>query len=158
MDATELARGCLAEHSNDSQPCLRYWNGEWYRWTGCAYRKLSTDEVKRRIFMYLGRTAAKSVSRSVINAVLDTMKLLTLVEGATIPCWLSQAAKYAADQMVAAKNGLLHLPGLVRPIFDTSRAGLPILFWCAKDLCQFEANEAETVVPQDGRIVNELSL
>ncbi len=114
MDATELARSCLAENSTDSQPCLRYWNGEWYRWTRCAYRKITTDEVKRRIFMYLGRTAAKAVSRSAINAVLDTMKLLTLVESAAIPCWLSQGDKYPADQIVVARNGLLHLPGLVR--------------------------------------------
>ena len=59
MDATELARDCLAEDSVGSEPCLRYWSGEWHRWDGCAYRKMSADS---------GRGWA---ARSSLNATRD---------------------------------------------------------------------------------------
>ena len=110
----ELASRCVADSSDGSEPCLRYWNGEWYRWNGCTYAELSTDEMKSQIFRYLVRTGAKSVSRNAINSIMDTMKYLTLVEAATVPCWLSQEPMYPAEEIVAAQNGLLHLPGLVR--------------------------------------------
>ena len=49
-----------------------------------------------------------------MNAVLEMMRLSALVESTTVPCWLLEKPRYPADQMVAAKNGLLHLPSLVR--------------------------------------------
>lgn len=109
----EIAKRCVADASHGSEPSLRYWNGEWYRWNGCIYVKLFADEVKRRIFLDLVRTEAKPPGRTVINAVLDMMRHLTLIEGSTVPCWLSQEPAYPADEIVAAQNGLLHLPSLV---------------------------------------------
>jgi hypothetical protein len=53
-----IARKFLAEHSIGCEPCLRYWHGEWYRWTGCKYRKVSTDAIKKTIFTFLRKARA----------------------------------------------------------------------------------------------------
>lgn len=114
MDATEMARDCLADNSVGSEPCLRFWNGEWYRWNGLAYGKTSLDAVKKRIVMFLHKNRCTSVGRSTVNGVLEMVRLSALVENTTVPCWLVEKPEFPADQMVAARNGLLHLPSLVR--------------------------------------------
>jgi putative DNA primase/helicase len=112
LDDHQIARRCV--DSLGSEPCLRYWNGEWYRWDGCAYRKTFTDAVKKRIHTVLHRNRSRSVSRSAVGSILETMRLETLIEGTTVPCWLSEKPKYPADEIVSARNGLLHVPGLLR--------------------------------------------
>ena len=108
-----IAKQFLAEHSVGAEPCLRYWNGEWYRWTGCAYRKISTDEIKKAVLAHL-RKARLPVSRSTINAVLEMVRLATLVQDSAAPAWLSKRQPHPAEQIVAVKNGLLHLPSLLK--------------------------------------------
>jgi putative DNA primase/helicase len=108
-----IAKRFLAEHSIGIEPCLRYWNGGWYRWTGCAYRKISTDEIKKAIVTYL-RKARLPVSRSTMNAVLEMVRLATLVPDSTVPAWLSKKQRHPAEQIVAVKNGLPHLPSLLK--------------------------------------------
>ena len=108
-----IAKQFLAEHSVGREPRLRYWNGEWYRWTGCAYRNSSTDEIKKAIATYL-RKARLPVSRSSMNAVLEMVRLVTLVQDSTVPTWLSKRQPHPAEQIVAVKNGLLHLPSLLK--------------------------------------------
>ena len=95
-----------------SPPCLTYWNSEWHRWDGRAYRKTSVDSVKKQIVVTLQKRT--SVSRTAVNSALEMMRLATLVETTTVPCWLSENPRHPADQIVAVENGLLHLPSLLR--------------------------------------------
>jgi putative DNA primase/helicase len=104
---------CRRYERTSRQIILSYWNGEWYRWTGCAYRKISTDEIKKAVFVYLRKTRMP-VSRSTMNAVLEMARLATLVQDSTAPTWLSKRQPHPAEQIVAVKNGLLHLPSLLR--------------------------------------------
>jgi putative DNA primase/helicase len=112
LDVFQLAKEFIAENSMKSEPCLRHWNGEWYRWNGQGYGTASVDTLKKLLLAYLhkGRT---STSRSTINAVLEMAKLQVLVEDATAPSWLSGSSPYPADELVAVGNGLLHLPTLL---------------------------------------------
>jgi len=63
--------------------------------------------------MYL-RKSRIPVSRSTMNAVLEMVRLATLVQGSTVPTWLSKRQRYPADQIIAVQNGLLHLPSLLQ--------------------------------------------
>jgi putative DNA primase/helicase len=104
----------IAEQFLAEQAFIRFWNGEWYRWTGCAYRKISTDEIKKAIFTYLCTGTRTPPSRSIVNAVLEMLRLATLVQSAPAPLWLVDGSPYPANQLVAVKNGLLHLPSLLK--------------------------------------------
>jgi putative DNA primase/helicase len=42
------------------------------------------------------------------------LRLVALVQSSTAPSWLSEKLPHPADQIVAVKNGLLHLPSLLR--------------------------------------------
>ena len=79
---------------------------------------------------------------------------------AIAPYWLDELATWVFDGPkvdLSQEPSVSGVPEMIdflvkdipSPIFDTSRAGLPILFWRAKDLCRFGAKEAETVVPQE---------
>ena len=109
-DHLALAIQCLAQ----SELSLRYWAGEWYQWSGTVYRNIPPDAVKKRIVTFLQQRGSMPVNRTAVNAVLDMMRLEALVETTTVPCWLCPKPKYPANQIVAVKNGLLHLPGLVK--------------------------------------------
>jgi putative DNA primase/helicase len=102
----------VLELMENSPGCLRFWNGEWYRWDGRAYRKTSADAVKKQILAALHQRG--SVSRAAVNSTLEMMRLATLVESPTVPCWLSEKPKHPAGQIVAVRNGLLHLPSVLR--------------------------------------------
>ena len=108
-----IAKQFLAEHSIGAEPCLRYWNGEWYRWTGCAIARYPPTRSRRPFSAHL-RKARIPVSRSTINAVLEMVRLATLVQGSTVPTWLSKRQPHPAEQIVAVRNGLLHLPSLLK--------------------------------------------
>ncbi len=110
----ELANRCLDEGRAGSGLPLRYWNSEWYRWDGCAYGKISPDTVKSQILAFLHRHRHMQINRAAVNAICEMMRLAALVESTTVPCWLSEEPKHPADQIVAAKNGLLHLPSLLK--------------------------------------------
>jgi len=109
VDAFQIAEAFVEANSIHLEPCLRYWNGEWYRWNGRAYGTVAVDVVKKLLLTYLQKSRT-STSRSAINAVLDMAKLQVLVEDVTAPSWLSGSSPYPADEIVAARNGLLHLP------------------------------------------------
>jgi hypothetical protein len=53
FDAMLTANLVLADQSVGADPCIRYWNREWYRWDGCSYAKVSADEIKKRILAHL---------------------------------------------------------------------------------------------------------
>lgn len=109
FDPFRSAESCLAEHCSDRS--LRYWNSEWYRWNGSAYGRISVDAVKRLILAHL-RNGHTPINRSAVGAVLEMLRLATLVESDSVPCWLS-GSPFPADEMVVAKNGLLHLPTML---------------------------------------------
>ena len=93
FDSFQLAEGFIAENSVASEPCLRYWNGQWYRWTGQSYGTVSPDMLKKLLLTYLHKSRM-SASRSTMNAVLDMAKLQALVEDMAAPCWLSGSSPY----------------------------------------------------------------
>jgi len=96
------------------EPYLRSWAGEWYRWNGCAYRKISADEIKKAIFTHRYQNTRMPPSRTTLNAVMEMLRLATLVQTMAAPSWLSKRSPHPANQIVVAKNGLLHLPSLLR--------------------------------------------
>jgi putative DNA primase/helicase len=130
-------------------PLLRYWRDEWLRWDGSAYHRVEATELRAQLNLSIksefdrihrqmvaermaalaageqprGRVpAVAQVCQSLVANVLEALKSLTLVKGTVgMPAWLEGGEHPPASEMLAFRNGLVHLPsfaenrGDVRP-------------------------------------------
>ncbi len=121
---------------------LRYHKEEWIEYDGAAYRPAPPKEIRARVtdaakteFDRINREKlaersqrpsdaegkekpppeTHSVSVRLAGDVLQALTGLTLLP-ATIepPAWLSGAGRFPADEVLATRNALVHLPSLVR--------------------------------------------
>jgi putative DNA primase/helicase len=126
-DPHRLARLIIdSEYRRDGLLALRYWRGEWYRCDGAAYRRLSESELRAVITRYAKaemdaasanakkkKTAASKVTRGLIANVLNALASMSILPNSLeAPAWIEGDGPHPADEMLAAKNGLVHLPTL----------------------------------------------
>jgi putative DNA primase/helicase len=129
-DPDRLARGFLkARHTVPAGLTLRWWRDEWHRWRVGAYRAYPEGELRAEVWEYVrGEFEAiarrprkgkpgqlrrvKKVTINLCKNVLAALQGRCLVEGTVEqPAWLGDAP-FPANEVVAAPNGLLHLPAL----------------------------------------------
>jgi putative DNA primase/helicase len=121
---------------------LHFWRDEWHRWDGTAYQTAPEAEVRaelceavkaefdrvnlRELRAYARRKkkgslrrgeqkpTARKVTRGVVADALQALTGLTVLPGATEqPAWLGGGeAPFPAEEVLAAANGLFHLPTL----------------------------------------------
>lgn len=99
----------------------------WYGWDGTCYQQRSREHINRRLYTFSlpavtwGPKDKKGHSQLVpfnpnqtkVNDMRHALESLTLVDDALAPpCWIGDCDKPQPDPMeiVACKNGLLHLP------------------------------------------------
>jgi putative DNA primase/helicase len=121
---------------------LLYWRKEWFEWDGVAYRALPDGDLKallcRSIKDEFDRVnleklaalkaqlppgqplAAKelpTVQKVTTKLVTDTLQALTgmslLPASGEPPLWLGGQGPFPAEEVLAARDGLVHLPSLV---------------------------------------------
>ena len=149
-DPHRLARLYLRRFEHPDGLTLRYWGGDFARWRDGAYDVLSDDEVRNELTRVVEREfhrlhaervrmftlnaekgdpkakAAKAprksrVTRNLVSDVLQALKSeCGLPSSLNPPAWLDCGPP--AGELVAARNGLVHLPSLVagRPCFTRS--------------------------------------
>lgn len=94
---------------------LRRTAGNFYTWDGACYRAANKETINAEIYLFLRskRTVSgepiKPTRRSVDN-VNHALKAATFLETAHLPIWLTQDPPCPADEIIACKNGLLHIP------------------------------------------------
>jgi putative DNA primase/helicase len=115
---------------------LRYWREEWSRWDGTAYRVVADKELRAeltaaakgeldRLNMLAQKLAAankekkpdpvRKITSRLIGDVAHALASMTVLPGRIdAPAWLSGESPWPAGEVLAAKNGLVHLPSLVR--------------------------------------------
>ncbi len=122
---------------------LRYWRGEWHRWSGTSYQPLGESEVRAEVCDVIKaefnrvnleelkdyeerrqkkllksneeRPTVRKVTQGLVGNVLQALTGLTVLPANTRqPAWVGDDGAFPADEILAATNGLIHLPSLVQ--------------------------------------------
>jgi P4 family phage/plasmid primase-like protien len=104
------------------RPHLHHHNGDWLDWNGAAYLDLEDDTVRAGIYAFLSRARvlAKDEDGSGpfnpqdrdVNKVKDALRALSHVprERYEPPCWIEGGEGLPPREIIACRNGLLHVP------------------------------------------------
>jgi putative DNA primase/helicase len=135
-DPHRLAKVFLAGlHPTFGGAVLRFWQGRWWYWDGTRYSAMSEDALQARIVRATqdefaravaggwtsganGRklTTVPKVTGALVRDVILNLKGECEVDsGVQQPAWLGGGHVHPADEYIAAANGLVHLPSLLRP-------------------------------------------
>jgi putative DNA primase/helicase len=141
-DPHRLAQLFLDESRASGAITLRHWNGDWYRWDDAAYRPVPEAEVRAgltravkaefdrlsvanqlivaavgadEVADQLARRSTRKVTTRLVADALQALRSATLIPSAVSPpAWLNGEGPFAAGEVLAAKNGLVHLPSLLQ--------------------------------------------
>jgi putative DNA primase/helicase len=133
-DPHRLARLFIGERCQHTDGLtLRFWREEWHRWDGSAYRFLPEKELRAeltasakadmdRINLIAQKLAEKNkplpivrkLTGRLITDVAHALASLTVLPSRTdSPVWLVTDEPFPAGEILACRNGLIHLPSLV---------------------------------------------
>src|SRR5215831_17803041 len=111
-----------ARHSLGDVRTLHYWRGGFYAWTGSRYADLDVETVRAELWNFLEAAFTWSdktkkaepfrpSSRKVSDALDALRAVCNLPAAIQAPAWLRPHDMLATD-LLACRNGLLHLPSL----------------------------------------------
>lgn len=124
-DPMAVARQFVGEcyTTSDDDLVLRTHRGDFYRWDETCWPEAEARGVRGDVYrwlesaFYLKETRAGPVptawqpTRYKVDNVLDALRAVSHLDGtAESPSWICHADDVPADQIIAVKNGLLHLP------------------------------------------------
>ena len=115
--AADISRRYLLDQNFDDGVCLKFhfYKGEFYRYAGDRYIKISLSDLNANIMSYLQSSCALRVSATInfSNNVIGNIKGSTLVsESVLIPSFLSEPKKQSS-RFIPMKNGILDLNRLM---------------------------------------------
>ncbi len=153
-DPHRLARLYLDQHHrHPDRPTLVFWRGSWLCWRGGSWRCVPVEEIQAKLnqtikaefdrqsvfAQQVGKRdrKARKVTAGLLNNVLGALKAEVLI-GADIeqPAWLDRPGPWPADEVLAARNGLIHLPSLNQGVFPPT----PTFFSPSVLDCDFDIN------------------
>jgi putative DNA primase/helicase len=112
--ATEAER--IAEEAKDDNgvPRLRFWRGTFWLWSRGAYRELESDEIRAKIIRHLRPAFFGIGTGHVGNVEMHLQAVAELSPTVEPPSWLSpkEPTDWPTHEIVACRNGLIHLPTL----------------------------------------------
>lgn len=117
----ELSEKYLSDIHPDGT--LRYWRGDWYRYTGTHYARYTHEELHRDLsrimsgWHYFGASAnaapkpvKTSLKDGLIRDVISQLRGIVLIPpDREVPCWLDGVERPPAKLWIALQNGLLSL-------------------------------------------------
>jgi putative DNA primase/helicase len=121
-DPLPSARVFTASYYLESNVRALHWHkGEFYAWTGTHYAELSDAKLRAQLYDFLEGAKRKTgdgllepfqPTAKRVNDVIDALKAVAhLEEGTAAPAWIEGAhEKPQPDEILACRNGLLHLP------------------------------------------------
>lgn len=148
-DPHRIARGCLAGYTHPDGNTLAFWRDEWYQWRGSHWATVARSDMdaaingsSRRHFEALQREYQRRanegdldelpklgrVTTSLVANVGAALRQLTILRGIQEPpAWIGGAGPEPRE-IIAAANGLLHLPAFVAGQPDAIRPASPRYF------------------------------
>lgn len=96
-------------------PTLLWYQSDWLLHRGTHYEAVEPDKVKGDIYAFIEKTGGFPPDAKSVGNVIDALKGIALVERGSFvpPCWLEEdelGLDYPAEEILACRNGLLHLP------------------------------------------------
>lgn len=100
---------------------LFHWKASWWKWEGQHWSKIEDEiELKAPIWSRLGEVSysdknnekAWAPSSTKVKSLMEPLRILTRLDIASAPEWLSDTKPVMADRFVSMKNGLLDLKTL----------------------------------------------
>jgi putative DNA primase/helicase len=122
------------EFYTNGHPTLHHHRGAFYAWNDAAYREISRDDVRGKLYAFLDRcttgtgTGGKvKPNTALVNNVLDALTARAQLDTTiSAPAWLDGGSSTPPEEIIACSNGLLHLPTLqllpLTPSFYTHNA------------------------------------
>ena len=114
IDPTDPMETARAYHGwrNDA---LTHHRGEWWRWDGHRYQKVSEGDIRAELWKWIEKCkAGRKPSLTLISTTLDALKsVANLSASVEMPCWLGKGQLHSSEDLIAFDNGLLDLEEFV---------------------------------------------
>lgn len=94
-------------------PTLIRYQDDWLIHHGSHYRTVEVDKVRGEVYDFMDYHAIEPPKARTVSDVMDALRSITLAERGvyTPPCWINEdELDYPADEILACRNGLLHIP------------------------------------------------
>ena len=108
------------KYSNPGGRALHYYQGEFFHWTGPHHCTIDLDTIRAEIYDFLdtadcpdkqGETIPFRPTSRRVSDVLDALKAAANSPAQiAVPCWISNDPSICPTEIIACKNGLLHIP------------------------------------------------
>src|SRR5262249_38614274 len=125
-----VSETCMYVECGAERLRLRYWRGEFWVWSESAgrYARISNDVVRAKLTFHLD-AYARRITNAVKANVIDHVKALTIVmDSVEMPGWIDGAGAFPANEILATKSGLMHLPTFADGGSDFLLPGTPRFF------------------------------
>ena len=126
-------------YQHEAGRTLHHHRGEFYAWTGNRYAELAETDIRARLYDFLGKAVRIVDSKAVpfapdaakVHNALDALRAVAHLPGSTeAPAWLDGRKGPNPAEILACRNGLLHLP--------TRRTGAPTPRFFGLNVVEFE--------------------
>ena len=128
------ADSIIRHETVDGYSKLRFWSGSFWWWKNGRYYEVPTSEIRARIVNHLNLSYSM-VGTSEASNTLEQVRAKSLLSSRVQPpSWLKPHDKWIAEDVVATKNAVVHLPSFVAKVDPYSIAATPAYFTtCAVD-------------------------
>ncbi len=143
LDPAEGACDFLESGKVDGLYRLRFYRGGFVVWTKGRYAEVAMAEVRGNVVEFVNKNYSY-LSASITNNVMDQVKAKSLLSGMIeSPSFLGESPvdaegkPWRTNEIVVARNRMIHLPSLVAGVTDHTRPATPRLFTPAALECDF---------------------
>lgn len=117
IDPADEAKAFLDASVTDGVPKLRYWRGSFIAWRKQRYCDIPFGEARAYLIRSLNNTYCR-LPCHITNNVMDQLKAQAMLSSdVEPPTWIGEGEpprNWPADELLVAKNALVHLPSLLR--------------------------------------------
>ena len=93
---------------------LRHWRGSWYQYGDGFYAELAEDDVQGMLVRHLNESANRLTTSIIANHKMQLKAQAGLASEISPPAWLGEPPRpWPAEEVLACRNELVHLPSLV---------------------------------------------
>lgn len=105
----ELAEQIIADlySSHPDGPTMRYWEGQWYSWTGKAYSAVHSEIIEDKIHLWLSEKGVDAKIRLVKEVAAALRARIRIPSEAHPPAWIGGDHPGDPEHLLVMKNGVL---------------------------------------------------
>ena len=99
------------QYTSGSVPTLRHWQDDFLAWDGVRYQPVSNADMRAQLYRLFEQHRVGLNGRGPVDNALDALKALVNVPSSkAMPGWLCLIEPAPVSELIAVRNGLLHIP------------------------------------------------